>query len=75
MNFAEQIKQLREIIEKVKKDIISEVFNSQKDIDTLKSSKLNSIEFYEFKNVFQGVFTKFESLIFLPEAVRTLGKI
>ena len=75
LDFPAQVKHCEEVIEKIKKDILNEVFDAQKDIDTLKSSKLNSVEFYEFRNLWQGIMAKFENLNFLPEAVRAIGKI
>jgi ribosomal protein L30/L7E len=61
------------MIDKTKKEIMSDVYNAQKDIDTLKSIKLNSIDFYEFRNVMQGMINKVDALFYVPEAVKLLG--
>ena len=73
LEYLEQIKYLKEVIEKIKKEIMADVFNAQKDLDTLKSSKLNTVDFYEFRNITQAALNKFDTLNYLPESVRGLG--
>lgn len=73
IEYSEQLKLLKTIIDKTKKEIMTDVFNAQKDIDTLKSIKLNSVDFYEFRNVMQGMINKVDALFYVPEAVKLLG--
>lgn len=52
---------------------MTDVYNAQKDIDSLKSTKLHSADFYEFRNDMQGLMNKVDALFYVPEAVRLLG--
>lgn len=57
----DQVTLLTKLIESTKKDIMTDVYTIQKDIDHLKSSKLDSIEYYEFKNQTQNFVTSLTS--------------
>ncbi|CAI2384761.1 unnamed protein product [Moneuplotes crassus] len=67
-----QLKQLREILTETKKEIMGDVYNCQKDIDSLNSSKLNCVEFFEFKNSTQVTNRKLEEVQYIPEALKEL---
>lgn len=69
-----QLKQLREILTETKKEIMGDVYNCQKDIDSLSSSKLNCVEFFEFKNTAQVFNNKLDAVHYIPEALKELGK-
>ena len=74
LEYVDQVKYLKNLIEKVKKDIMTDVYSAQKDIDTLKSNKLSSLEFYEFKNYTQSSISKCETINYLQDSLQSLGK-
>ena len=63
------------MIDKLKKEILSDIYTIQNDIDCLKSSKLNALEYYEFKNCVQASMTKFEYIPSIPGTIKSVGKL
>lgn len=62
------------MIEKLKKEIMSDIYTIQNDIDCLKTSKLNALEYYEFKNYIQTWMAKYEYIPSIPGAIKAVGK-
>lgn len=58
---SEQITVIKNLIENTKKDIMTDVYTGQKDIDQLKSSKLDCLEYLEFKNHVQTFINAYTS--------------
>lgn len=74
LEYVDQVKYLKNLIDKVKKDIMIDVYSTQKDIDTLKTSKLSSLEFYEFKTYTQSSISKCDSISYIQGSLQSLGK-
>ena len=75
LEFTEQVKFLKSVLDKVKKEIMSDVYTAQKDIDTLKATKLSAIEYYEFKNNAQACINKCDTLDYLASSLKDLGNL
>lgn len=61
------------MLEKLKAEIMTDVYTIQSDIDSLKTSKLNAFEFYEFKNYAQSWMNKYDNVQTLQWSIKAIG--
>lgn len=71
--YSEKVRFLQSLIDKTRKELNTEIYGVQKDIDTLKSSKLNLVEFMELKNQVQMQATRIERMGEATESSKALG--